>query len=151
MTDPTPPTSDADDFELHLRYYEDQWTHIRHHECQMSNHTFQIIAFSGAMLLAMTHRDPRFVEQLGFAALTIALGVIGFLLTHKTHAAVLIHMARARHARVQIPKINQHAIDSDKFPNLYIYHKLFHASLVVLGIMLAISAVAAHAYGITKA
>jgi len=128
--------------ELLIRYYEDQWTHIRHHESLMSSQTFQAIAFAGAVLLAMSQMTPAPIERIGFSVLILALGLNGLLLTRRTHAAVRIHMARARSAHGQLPEIDRHAIDAGHFPDLYLSYKIFHVALISLGAILGSAALA---------
>lgn len=140
MTQGLSGTTGESDADILLRYYEDQWLHIRHHESQMSNQTFQIIAFAGALLLAITQMTLSYPGQIGFSVLIAALGVNGLMLTSKTERSVRIHIARARSARKQIRIIDQHAIESESFPNLYLHHRLFHIALIALSVILVCNA-----------
>ena len=128
-----------DRMDLAFRYYEEQWTHVRHHESQRSSLTLQImvlaVSLGGGYFEALASSRPL---RVGLSILIILLGVTGYRLVQSTQRATDSHIKRAREARESLGVLEPFAKAAYDFPRIHIYFLAFHALIVVGGLFLLI-------------
>lgn len=113
--------------EIIFRYYEDQWTHVRHHEVQMASAAWQLLIATIALVTAFTQSADIVILGLPLQRIisfsVIGLGAIGIWLTRGLSDSIRLHINRARNARRSLQFLEEFASsDQQDFPNL---HKMF--------------------------
>ncbi|ABW32970.1 hypothetical protein [Acaryochloris marina] len=125
MANSTENQNESNNHDLYFRYYEDQWTHVRHHESLRSSLTFQILVAATAIVAAYisvweleknTIARQYLLYFLG--AIMILLGGVGYCAVKRIEKAARKHILRARKARKEIVLlekiIEEEEIDSIK-------------------------------------
>ena len=138
-----------DDTEKQLKfaYYQDQWTHIRHHEQQRSSLTLQLLVISvslGGAYFAAQHVAPTFAREVQVAAALsiLLLSVLGVAVVLRTTSAIKTHVSRARAARESLKFLEEFAqLENAPWPRWYIYYALFFAVTFACGLGLLVLAV----------
>ena len=116
-----------DDTEKQLKfaYYQDQWTHIRHHEQQRSSLTLQLLVISvslGGAYFAAQHVAPTFAREVQVAAALsiLLLSVLGVAVVLRTTSAIKTHVSRARAARESLKFLEEFAqLENAPWPRWY--------------------------------
>lgn len=116
-----------------FKYYEDQWTHVRHHETQRSSLTLQLLVLTAA-LGATFLQTQALLFRMALAVLMILLGILGFLIVIRTEKAVQQHMKRARAARKSLEFLEKFLTNASDFPRLHFYYASFYVVMSLIGV-----------------
>ncbi len=144
----------ADDTDVLLKLWEEQWMQLRHIESQRTTAGSFVITFSAAIigfLGAYGLKQTYLVPSLMLAFLLIALGIYGVVISLKLHERSSLHTRQARKWRKQIAllcpdakieELKNQAKDEHKY-KYPIFQKIrLYPLWAVLHILVSISGVA---------
>lgn len=129
--------------EFYFRYFEEQWTHIRHHENQRTALTLQLLILIAA-LIASFLQSTNIGFRVIISIIIITLGTLGFVIFLKTREVTKKHMKRERKALEFLidKKLFEDFPENTKtikFPKLHIYYAAFYLIIIISGIAFLIT------------
>jgi hypothetical protein len=120
-----------------FRYYEDQWTQLRHRETQRSSLTLQIVVLAAASVATYGNLTEPWL-RCALGVLVSAVGLLGYFATVAHEEAANLHELRARAARAFVPTANAIAEKYTPFPPLARYYVGLSVLVILLGVSLTL-------------